>query len=865
MKRFLSLIAVLWLLSSVSVLHGETTWNLVTNASNLTVGDQIIIASANKDFALSTTQNANNRGQADIVKSESQCTLSPEVQVITLQSGTLPNTLALFVGDGYLYAASSSSNYLRTQAENDANGSFVIEIGENGVATVKAQGENTNNNLRYYSNSGLFSCYANTEGNVCIYKAFSSSSCTITYSENGTTSQVQCAVGETVTLKTPEEINGFVAQGWTINPMQSPSNTPPSLVTNPFLITEGVTLYAVYAIEESGGFEKISSPLDDYSGTYLIVNEENNAAFNGGLEELDVASNYVDVEISENMILPNGETNAAVFTISKTTEGYSIRSLSGYYIGRTANSSGLNASQTTVYDNTIDIDGEGNAVVTASNAMVLRFNSSANQKRFRYYAGTQKAIQLYRRGEHATRCYCTSIDIISSPLTITTNTEWINPTSLANTVIVKDNALLVGTMIGNKNADLLILDGGQIECNGGVFATFKKEIDASSEWGTEYLATDGWYGISSPIVGNVDATDVTGLLTSGSNDYDFYMYSEPESEWLNYKDNENNFASLLSGEGYLYASKEGTTLQFAGELNTDDVISDISYLSENELLKGFNLLGNPFPKSITLTNVEGADFSGFCLATDAGAWEVHVGNADEIKPGEAFLVQTDEPKRILIKKNAESTRDNKANQKLISVKVENDKYTDYAHAILESSSEKLEMSKFPHQNNAIHSLSIYNKAIAVIGEDTDEFVVSLSVPATGIFKIYLDVDEMTKNEISYLHIIDLQNGNDIDMLVENSYEFVGSPADDKDRFIVKLKKDSNVVENEDDTDVFVYQNGRNLIVNGRGIIQVVDMSGRIVLAKNIDNENVSVESLNSGVYIVKLAGDRLRTQKIVVE
>lgn len=867
MKRFLSLLAVLCLLSSTSVVCGETTWNLVTDAANLNAGDQIIIASAAEDFALSTTQNANNRGQAEIVKTDNQCTLSSDVQVITLQEGTLPNTLALFVGDGYLYAASKTGNYLRTQAENDANGSFVIDIDENGVATVMAQGENTNNNLRYNSGSDLFSCYANATGNVSIYKAVVTASYTITYNENGVTSQVECGDGETVALKVPEVINGFAFQGWSLNPMSSPSDTQPAILENPYVVTDDVTLYAVYAIEKSGSFEKVTTPLDDYSGTYLIVNEENEVAFNGGLESLDVNENNIGVDITNGVIMSNAETNSAVFTISKTTAAYSIRSSSGFYIGRTSGTAGLNANQTTVYDNYIGIDEEGNAVVAASDTIVLRYNSTSGQKRFRYYKGTQKAIQLYKRGVCAVRCYCTSIDVISSPLTITENTVWTNPTSLADVVTVSDNAMLSGNMIGNKNPDLLIIDGGQIDCNEGVYATFAKEIDASSQWGTEFLATDGWYGISSPIAGSVKVTAVSGLLTSGNNDYDLYLYSEPKSSWLNYKNEENDFTSLYSGEGYLYASKEGTALHFCGELNTEDVERNLTYSSENEMLKGFNLLGNPFLKSISLANVQGADFSGFCLATDAGAWEVHVGNTDEIAPGEAFLVQTDESRPVVIKKNETTAKNAKTEQSVISVKVENDKYEDRVYAILASSpEEKPEMSKFPHQNDAIPSLSIDDKAIAVLDENVGSFTVSLNVATTGTYKLSVDVDDASGNEITYLHLVDLQTDCDIDMLVEKYYEFIGSPVDDKDRFMIKMYQGSNINDNEEDDGIYVYQSGSELVTNAIGELQIIDLMGRMVMCRdvNCNEQTINVEGMTPGVYFVRIGGEKTKTRKIVI-
>ena len=62
---------------------------------------------------------------------------------------------------GYLYAASSSSNHLKTDSEVDDNGKWTITFGEWGAASIVAQGDKTRNEIRYNSNSGnrLFSCY----------------------------------------------------------------------------------------------------------------------------------------------------------------------------------------------------------------------------------------------------------------------------------------------------------------------------------------------------------------------------------------------------------------------------------------------------------------------------------------------------------------------------------------------------------------------------------------------------------------------------------------------------------------------------------------------------------------------------------
>lgn len=147
------------------------TWSLVTDASTLAEGDVIVIVAADAAFALSTTQNSNNRGQQSITKNtnDKTVTIDDKVQQLTLGAGTTTGTFSLSTGSGYLYAASSSKNYLRTQTTLDANGSWTITIADN-VATIMAQGTNTNNWLMYNSSNKMFSCYSSGQGAVQIYR-----------------------------------------------------------------------------------------------------------------------------------------------------------------------------------------------------------------------------------------------------------------------------------------------------------------------------------------------------------------------------------------------------------------------------------------------------------------------------------------------------------------------------------------------------------------------------------------------------------------------------------------------------------------------------------------------------------------------
>lgn len=151
--------------------ESDEIYTLVTDASSLKIGDKVIIAAATADFAISTTQNENNRTRASVTKTNNTI-VNPgtDVQLFTLEPGTTADTYAFNTGSGYIYAAGSGkgNNYLRTTAELDANGSWNINFDNNGV-TIKASGSNTNNKLQHNSSSKIFSCYSTTQGAIAIY------------------------------------------------------------------------------------------------------------------------------------------------------------------------------------------------------------------------------------------------------------------------------------------------------------------------------------------------------------------------------------------------------------------------------------------------------------------------------------------------------------------------------------------------------------------------------------------------------------------------------------------------------------------------------------------------------------------------
>ena len=141
-------------------------------------------------------------------------------------------------------------------------------------------------------------------------------------------------------------------------------------------------------------YVKVEATNDLTSGNYLIVNETAGVAFDGSLTNLDVSSNTISVTITDGVIAADVTTNAAVFTID--IEAGTIKSASGFYIGRNADSNGLNTTNNPeTYTNSISIDENGDAVIAGTHT-TLRYNKASDQNRFRYYKSGQEAIQLYK-------------------------------------------------------------------------------------------------------------------------------------------------------------------------------------------------------------------------------------------------------------------------------------------------------------------------------------------------------------------------------------------------------------------------------------------------------------------------------------
>ena len=136
----------------------------VTNIDELEDGDALLIVGG-ETYAMGDQQTNNRKGVAVELNDNNDIDQPENVQKLVLVM--YEGGYYFYTGeDGYLYAASSSSNYLKTEVTPDANGNAKADISfaDDGAAAIVFQGKNTRNELRFNPNNGspIFSCYGST-------------------------------------------------------------------------------------------------------------------------------------------------------------------------------------------------------------------------------------------------------------------------------------------------------------------------------------------------------------------------------------------------------------------------------------------------------------------------------------------------------------------------------------------------------------------------------------------------------------------------------------------------------------------------------------------------------------------------------
>ncbi|MBO4264320.1 MAG: BACON domain-containing protein, partial [Bacteroidales bacterium] len=214
-------------------IESPKTYKRAESLADLVVGSKVIVAAQDANYAISTTQNTNNRAQASVTKNEDgSLILTPaaNVEIFQLENGSASGTFALrALGEdapGYIWAAggTGSSNYLKTTSTLSLASSWNISFTEGVISVVSADANVKRNTLRYNAGSSIFSCYATgSQSAIALYvsedeapvdvKTFIVSPLTLNVAADATNATIEVVSNVDWTVTFPAGVSGSLASG----------------------------------------------------------------------------------------------------------------------------------------------------------------------------------------------------------------------------------------------------------------------------------------------------------------------------------------------------------------------------------------------------------------------------------------------------------------------------------------------------------------------------------------------------------------------------------------------------------------------------------------------------------------------------
>ena len=375
----------------------------------------------------------------------------------------------------------------------------------------------------------------------------------------------------------------------------------------------------------------------------------------------------------------------------------------------------------------------------------------------------------------------------------------------------------------------------------GATETFTKDIIGYGD-----SDKDHYYLIASPI-GSVDPDNVENM-TSG--EFDLYAFDQAEElEWMNYKTNDFD---LEPGKGYLYANTTDVTLVFTGIPYTDDATVTLQKTAEAEFA-GWNLVGNPYA-------VEAYINKPFYILNEDGNGIMPEALSRAIEPTEGVFVLADEDGENL----PFSTESPDKSPSLALNLSHNQSVIDRAIVRFDQG-RTLPKFQLRESDTKVY-IPVDGKDYAVVNADRNgacnvstEIPVNFKAEKNGSYSLSFNTEEVS---FDYLHLIDNLTGADVDLLANPTYSFDARITDYTSRFKLVFATGDN-----DNSDSFAYISDGQLIINGKGTLQIFDVLGHQLCTFNLTSSTSHLSPFTTpGVYMLQLTnGDDVKTQKIVVK
>jgi hypothetical protein len=280
------------------------------------------------------------------------------------------------------------------------------------------------------------------------------------------------------------------------------------------------------------------------------------------------------------------------------------------------------------------------------------------------------------------------------------------------------------------------------------------------------------------------------------------------------------------------------------------------------LQRGFNLVGNPFPRAAYV------NMPYYTLSSDGSAvLTTSESTATAIKPCYGVIVEATSNSETATFTTTAPTQKNAANNGNLQIAVaqtmatRGDASTKNLDNAIVSFNEGEQLGKFyfGSQNANIYLPQNGKEYAIAYSEGQGEVPVNFKAKANGTYTISVNPEGV---EMAYLHLIDNLTGADVDLLASPTHIFTAKMTDYESRFKLVFSAQQNGEEADDD---FAFISNGEIFVNGEGTLQVIDVTGRVIVSVDGRTRCVPTGAMTPGVYVLRLInGDNVKTQKIVV-
>jgi hypothetical protein len=433
-----------------------------------------------------------------------------------------------------------------------------------------------------------------------------------------------------------------------------------------------------------------------------------------------------------------------------------------------------------------------------------------------------------------------------------------NTAALMNHLLIKNGATLA--IAGNKfvtvngnltntgtASNLTVANGGSLITNGTV--TGEGTISTA-------VAANEWHLISMPIPGQTANNFLGEYLQSYAEATDTWSYITDET------------TPLTVGKGYATWASDKS---YAGVFNTGDY--PLAGLTFGGALRGFNLVGNPYPSGLDISSV---NTWGSNITANTWVWDQSISNYQSNLPligaGQGFFVQASGAPSFQIPNTGRAhsatgiLKSEVVNQ--LSIHIEGNNCADYTYIRFDQGSTSSYDFDYdtPKMFGAVDAPQLYTQIVSdnftnltrnvlpqIDGNDVVKM--NLKVGAAGTYTITAsDLESFTDDVTATL--VDLQAGISQKLNDNAVYTFTAEPTDNEARFLIQFKSATGDVENDTyGIRIYAFNNQAyvDMPANVNGIVTVYDMVGKKLTEVSVHaGLNTIALNFNAANYLISV-------------